>query len=104
MTQIRPICEKDRKEIEKQVVMRWGGRSMAIHGELIDVTNLPGFLAFENTQLVGMLTYRESSEGIEIISLDSFIRTSWYWLGLAKSNRASHRGTEFGASLFDNNE
>ncbi|EST12124.1 GNAT family N-acetyltransferase [Sporolactobacillus laevolacticus] len=73
MAEFRPICEKDRKEIEKQVVMRWGGRSMAIHGELIDVTNLPGFLAFENTQLVGMLTYRESSEGIEIISLDSFI-------------------------------
>ncbi|MET1249650.1 GNAT family N-acetyltransferase [Sporolactobacillus sp. STCC-11] len=68
---IRPIEDKDRLDVERQMEFHWGGRMMAIHGELIDVPILPGFLAYIDEQFAGLLTYRVMENAIEIISLDS---------------------------------
>jgi GNAT superfamily N-acetyltransferase len=69
---IRGIEDKDRLEVQKQMELHWGGQMMAVHGELIDVLNLPGLLAYLDEQFVGLLTYRVMDNEIEIISLDSF--------------------------------
>ncbi|SFF98486.1 GNAT family N-acetyltransferase [Sporolactobacillus nakayamae] len=69
---IRSIEDKDQLDVQRQMELRWGERMMAIHGELIDVTILPGFLAYIDEQFAGLLTYRVMENAIEIISLDSF--------------------------------
>nr|WP_283163354.1 GNAT family N-acetyltransferase [Sporolactobacillus mangiferae] len=45
---------------------------MAVHDECIDISQLPGLLAFANNKLSGILMYREAEDRLEIVSLDSF--------------------------------
>jgi GNAT superfamily N-acetyltransferase len=49
----------------------WGGTVMAVHGELIDVAALPALVALEGEDMIGVLTYRRTGSGIEIVSVDA---------------------------------
>lgn len=68
---IERIDTENRREANCFLEERWFTTDMAILGELVDMTKLPGFAAFDNGEMRGLITYRVSGDTMEIISLDS---------------------------------
>ena len=44
---------------------------MARLGELVDAAALPGFVALEGDQPVGLLTYAERADGVEVVTIQA---------------------------------
>lgn len=50
---------------------RWGGETIAVHGQLYLPSELPGFIAFMENEKVGLATYRLEGDECELVTLDS---------------------------------
>ena len=50
----------------------WGSDFMVTKGQIHHYKDLDGYVAIENNEIVGVLTFRIFDEEVEIISLDSF--------------------------------
>ncbi|RYL91023.1 GNAT family N-acetyltransferase [Sporolactobacillus sp. THM7-4] len=73
MYTIKKITEKESEKIRELAAVHWQSSKMAVHGEVYDISVLPGFYAEEDHSLLGLITYREASpHEFEIMSLDSF--------------------------------
>ena len=49
----------------------WGTTTVARLGELVDAAGLPGFAAIDRDEPVGLLTYVERPDGIEVATSSS---------------------------------
>jgi ribosomal protein S18 acetylase RimI-like enzyme len=49
----------------------WGGPLVARLGELVDAAPLAGFVAVEDGERVGLLTYAERVDGVEVVTLQA---------------------------------
>lgn len=49
----------------------WGGDTMMVHGEIFRPDPLDGFIALEDGQWVGLVTFRIDQQDCEVLSLDS---------------------------------
>ena len=68
------ICQIDRlnrKEIDDFIIRQWFSLRMVLHGESVDLGAADGWYAVEDDEIVGLITYRVSDDGMEILSLDS---------------------------------
>ncbi len=68
---IAPITLNTRPSAIDFIRAHWFSTLMAVHGELIDLAKLDGFTACEQTDIVGLITYRITGKICEIMSLDS---------------------------------
>jgi GNAT superfamily N-acetyltransferase len=68
---IKKIAEEDRRAVACFIQARWFSTYMAVRGQLIDMTLLDGFVAYDNGNIVGLVTYRIQGNECEIMSLDS---------------------------------
>ena len=76
---IERISSENRKEVNCFLEEHWFTTTMALRGELIDMTVVPGFVIYEDGEMCGLVTYRDSSrDTIEILSLDSSIENKGY--------------------------
>lgn len=55
---IKPISIDDRQRANNFIKSRWFSTDMVVRGEIVDMTKLEGFIAYENDEIVGLLTYR----------------------------------------------
>ncbi|WP_457943772.1 GNAT family N-acetyltransferase [Caproiciproducens sp. LBM24188] len=69
--EIRPITKQNRFEVNNFIREHWFTTEMAVRGELVDMTGLDGFVAYENARMIGLITYRLDGKDCEIMSLDS---------------------------------
>jgi GNAT superfamily N-acetyltransferase len=69
--QVRPLEQGDRPWVERLIGERWGADTVAAHGTLYHPADLPGFVALEGDQPVGLLTYRAEGDACEIVTIDS---------------------------------
>ncbi|HEM6116688.1 GNAT family N-acetyltransferase [Streptococcus pluranimalium] len=67
---ISPIFYPDILNFLKQ---NWDGKYMAVRGQLFDLSTLPGYIALHNGSIVGMVSYRQTTNALEIMSLDSIL-------------------------------
>jgi ribosomal protein S18 acetylase RimI-like enzyme len=51
----------------------WASNKVVTRGKVYLVDQLPGFVAMQNDERVGLLTYKINNEDCEIITLNSFI-------------------------------
>lgn len=65
------ITETNREEVNNFIKDHWFSTEMAIRGELFDMSILPGFICYENDEIIGLVTYRFDGRDCEIMSLDS---------------------------------
>jgi GNAT superfamily N-acetyltransferase len=79
MPTIRPANPHDRAPLTKILCTRWGGTSMALRGELLDVLTLPALVAQDSDGICGLLTYRFLQDACEIVSLDAL--QQWRGIG-----------------------
>ncbi|MFP4877583.1 GNAT family N-acetyltransferase [Mammaliicoccus sciuri] len=64
-------------DINKQVLIdlfidNWGDDEMVVSSGTYQLSDLPGFVAYDETEIIGVITYKIRNDQIEIISLDSF--------------------------------
>jgi len=69
--EIRPLHEDDRDWLEGFVVERWGAPTVVGHGRTYLVAELPGFVALEDDEPIGLVTFTIEDEACEIVTIDS---------------------------------
>ena len=68
---IRAIKEKDKDAVRSLLQTNWGSTAIITRGKIHKADNLPGFAAFDNDKMIGLITYNIENNECEIISLDS---------------------------------
>jgi ribosomal protein S18 acetylase RimI-like enzyme len=68
---IRPLREGDREWVRETLRQLWG-ETVVSRGAVHDPTALPGFVAEEGGERVGLLTYRVDGADCEVVTIDAF--------------------------------
>lgn len=68
---IRPVDSGDGDWIAKTITERWGAEFVVAHYEVFHCRDLPGFVATDGEERIGLLTYKIINDDCEIVSLDS---------------------------------
>lgn len=71
MITIRAIQPADKPWLTQTFKRLWGATEMVSRGRLFDLAALPGFLACDGAEIVGILTYRPEEAACEISSLNA---------------------------------
>jgi ribosomal protein S18 acetylase RimI-like enzyme len=66
---IRPLTDGDADRKRDSLTAEWGAPYIARRGEIVDALSLPGFVAHDDDAWLGLLTYQESTEGFEVVSI-----------------------------------
>lgn len=72
MFQIRPIVDSDKQMVTRLVMESWGSAIVVSRGRTRDAASLPGFIAFAENDIAGLITYCIEGSECEIIYLESF--------------------------------
>lgn len=91
---IRPVDSNDGDWIAQFITERWGAEFIAAHYEVFHCRDLPGFIATEGEEKVGLLTYKIIDFDCEIVSLDSLRPCVGIGTGLVDAVKAA--AVEFG--------
>ena len=68
---VRPLREGDREWVRETLRELWG-ETVVSRGAVHDPTALPGFVAEEGGERVGLLTYRVDGADCEVVTIDAF--------------------------------
>ncbi len=68
----RPLSPQDADWVRPRLAARWGSERIVVHGQVFWPAELPGFVALEAEQPLGLLTYSIVGQACEIVSLDSW--------------------------------
>ncbi len=68
---VRPLAGGDREWAAARLRDLWGDIVVS-RGRVLDATELPGFVAEEDGQPAGLLTYRIAGNGCEVVTIDAF--------------------------------
>jgi ribosomal protein S18 acetylase RimI-like enzyme len=71
MVKVRPLTEEDRPWAVRLETESWGAPEVARLGELIDSTQLPGFIALVNGQRAGLVSYAVRADECEVVTIRS---------------------------------
>ncbi|TQF06151.1 GNAT family N-acetyltransferase [Kitasatospora acidiphila] len=71
---IRAAGPGDRAVIARILADSWGSTVIVVHGDRYDALELPALLAERDGEPAGLLTYRLSADGLEVVSLDALHR------------------------------
>lgn len=66
------INERNRTEVNELIKKQWHSTDMILRGVVVDMTKVDGIIAYDEKEIVGMITYRFFDDVCEILSLDSF--------------------------------
>ncbi len=69
---IRAVEPEDCGRVEEALNRAWGSVRVVSRGKLWNSAELPGFVAERESELVGLVTYREEPHSMEVVTLDSF--------------------------------
>lgn len=94
--QVRELADADRRAAIARWKERWGWTRVVSRGQIWDAAELPGFVAEEAGEIVGLLSYRPDGEGCEVVTLDSFVEDQG--IGSALLEAAAARARELGHS------
>lgn len=68
---IRPVDPGESRATAAWVAGRWGSEIVVVHGVIYHPAELPGFVAVDGDQWLGLLTYHIDGDACEIVTLDS---------------------------------
>src|SRR3970040_841523 len=68
---VRPVRAEDPRWLRRFITERWSAEVVAVHGVIYRPHELPGFVAEQVGDPVGLLTYQVAGGACEIITLDS---------------------------------
>lgn len=68
---VHPVGEPDREWVQAFVAKRWHSSVVVSRGRVHDPARLPGFIARERGEPVGLVTYRTEDGECEVVTIDS---------------------------------
>lgn len=68
---IRELCPDDRAWMTALAIRQWGAEIVVSRGRAHRVAELPGFVAEQNGERVGVTTYRLASDECELVTIDA---------------------------------
>ena len=68
---IRPLNTDDKDWVSRFITEHWGADKVVAHGVVYHPHDLPGFVAIQEGERVGLLTYHIEKDSCEIVTLDS---------------------------------
>jgi DNA-3-methyladenine glycosylase I len=71
--EIRPLEATDRNWVADFLVKHWGSTKIVTRGQAYYAHLLPGFVATQDDEVVGMATYRIEDDSCEIMTLNSLV-------------------------------
>jgi ribosomal protein S18 acetylase RimI-like enzyme len=71
MATLRRLTPADLAQVRQWWRARWAGEMVVVHGAVIHPDPLDGFVAVDEGNWVGLITYYIEAEDCEIVSLDS---------------------------------
>jgi len=69
---IRALFDADKEWFRQMLIADWGSEIVIVHGDIFRPVDLPGFLAEEDGEKVGLLTYHVLGDACEIVTLNSW--------------------------------
>ena len=69
---VRKIEKRDSTAIQDLLIRSWGSVQMVSRGRSVDMSTLPGFVAEDEGEIVGLLTFHAEGAEAEVVSLDAF--------------------------------
>lgn len=69
--QVRPLSEQERAWVDEFMAEEWGAPIVVSRGRVHRASELPGFVAVEGGERIGLLTYRIEDDACEIVTIDS---------------------------------
>ena len=69
--EIFPVNSVDRSWVIQELENHWMSSEIALRGQLLDVSQCPGYYAVRARQKTGLIMYREFQDSLEILSLCS---------------------------------
>lgn len=70
--EIRPITSEDQTWITQILSDHWGSHIIISRGLVHDASKLPGYVALQNGEIVGLVTTRIDGKDCELVTLDSW--------------------------------
>lgn len=70
---VRPVAAGDEAWVRAAIRARWGGETVVSRGAVWEPARLPGFVAEEGGRPVGLITYRETGDECEIVTIDALV-------------------------------
>lgn len=92
--EIRPLHAADRDWVAEFMTERWGADIVVGHGVIHRPAELPGFLAVQQSQKVGLLTYHIDGESCEIVTIDSTQPSSGIGMALIEAVKNAARAAK----------
>jgi ribosomal protein S18 acetylase RimI-like enzyme len=91
---IRSLSVDDKDWVEKLMPELWGDSTVVGHGTVYRPHELPGFVALQDGEVVGLLTYCTEGENCEVVTINSLRPASGIGTALieAASNAARQAG------------
>ncbi|MES0880749.1 GNAT family N-acetyltransferase [Roseibium sp. SCP14] len=71
---IRPTEDKDHAAVHQLLTERWTAPDIMLGGKMYDASRLPGYVAYDGDDLVGLVTLIKTDGEWEILTLDSINR------------------------------
>lgn len=68
---LRPLTDADRAWVREFMIEHWGDEIAVVHDTIYRPVELPGFAAFLNEEVAGLVTYHIKGDACEIVTLDS---------------------------------
>lgn len=72
MIHYKEIGREDREKVCSIITENWGSYKIVTKGKVHDANSLPGYMAVEDGEIKGLITYWIEDVECEIVSLDSF--------------------------------
>ena len=92
---VQEITDDDRIWISKVLRDRWGEARIVSRGRVHDASQLPGFIAMNDGQPLGLLTYHLCENDCEIVTLDALAKRTG--IGNALLDAIQRKGYEEGS-------
>ena len=69
--QVKPLSDADKAWVRERTELLFGGNFLVSREVVHDPTALPGFIAVQDSERVGLLSYHIDGDSCEIVSLDA---------------------------------
>ena len=70
---ILALQPSDAARVRGLIIAHWGDEIVVVHGQVYRPHQHPGFFAWVNEELAGLITYRLEGDSCEILTLDSYL-------------------------------
>ncbi len=67
----RKIAPHDKESVRKIIKENWSSDLVVVHNTVFISSNLPGFIAEENGNIIGLITFNIENNNCEIVTLNS---------------------------------